>query len=233
MSKYFGIDLSAWNIITDYAALLNSAYKGMKISFAFLRAGYYDKLDNRFMEHYNGLSGKIPLGVYVYSYARTVAEAKREAAWVLDKIKGLKIEYPVVLDYEDLALFSPKLTRKEYTAICKAFMDEIRAAGYSAMLYANPSFLEYYADKSALAVYPLWLAHYVADGKQRDFGQKVWQFGTFSPSGTIGAVDANFAYEDLRSAKTSYTLTAKIPTDKRAAVATALGSCGITNYTFK
>lgn len=197
MIKNFGIDISKHQEVSDYDKLLASTYNGKKIKYAFLRLGWYDKLDIRFMEHYNGLSGKVYIGVYLYSYARSVEEAKREARWVLEQIKGLKIEFPVVFDYEDKAVLSPKLSRTEYTAICKAFLDEIRAAGYYAMLYANPSFLESYADKAALLKYPLWLAHYVPEGKQAQYGQKIWQFGTFSPEGVKGAVDANFAYEQI------------------------------------
>ena len=193
----FGIDLSAWNDVTDYDKLLNSTYNGKSIKFAFLRLGWYDKLDSRFMEHYNALSGRVCIGVYLYSYARTVEAARREARWLLGQVKGLKIEFPVVFDYEDSKCLTPRLSKAEYTAICKAFLDEVRAAGYYAMLYANPSFLESYADKAALLKYPLWLAHYVPEGKQAQYGQKIWQFGTFRPEGVKGAVDANFAYEQI------------------------------------
>ena len=195
--KNFGIDLSYANKITDYNKLLSSTYKGNRIKYAILRLGYIGKVDDRFAEHYAALSGRIPLGVYLYSYARTADEARKEARWVLDQIKDLKIEFPVVFDYEDSKVLSPKLSRSEYTAICKAFLDEIRAAGYYAMMYCNPNFLESCADKAELLKYPLWLAHYTADGKQRQYGQKVWQFGTFRPKGAVGAIDGNFAYEQL------------------------------------
>ena len=135
--------------------------------------------------------------MYIYSYARSADEARAEARWVLDQIKELKIDFPVVFDYEDSSLLTPKLSQQEYTAICRAFLDEIQSAGYFAMMYCNPNFLENYADKSELLKYPLWLAHYVPDGKQRLYGQKVWQFGTFKPAGAVGEIDANFAYEQL------------------------------------
>ncbi len=195
--KNFGIDLSYANKITDYNKLLSSTYKGNKIKYAILRLGYIGKVDDRFAEHYAALSGRIPLGVYLYSYARTADEACREARWALDQIRDLKIEFPVMFDYEDGSVLSPKLSRSEYTAICKAFLDEIRAAGYYAMMYCNPNFLESCADKAELLKYPLWLAHYVDDGKQRQYGQKVWQFGTFKPKGAVSAIDGNFAYEQL------------------------------------
>lgn len=110
---------------------------------------------------------------------------------------GVTIRFPVVFDYEDSKCLTPKLTKAEYTAICKTFLDEIRAAGYYAMLYCNKSFLEIYADKAALLTYPLWLAHYVPEGRQAQYGQKIWQFGKFRPEGAVGDVDGNFAYEQL------------------------------------
>lgn len=196
-TELFGIDLSYANKITDYKKLLASTYGGRKISFAFLRIGYPGKVDTRFFEHYNALSGKVKLGVYFYSLARSVEEARAEARFVLDKIKGLKLEYPVVFDYEDKRVLSPKLSKGEYTAICSAFLAEIKAGGYYAMLYSNPSFLESYADKGVLLKNPLWLAHYTANGKQRQYGQQVWQFGTFRSAGAVGKVDGNIAYCDL------------------------------------
>ena len=195
--KNFGIDLSYANQITDYSKLLASSYNGYKIKYAILRLGYIGKVDTRFAEHYAALSGKIPLGVYVYSYARTPEAAREEAQWALKQIKELNIEFPVIFDYEDSKVLSPKLSKAKYTAICKAFLDEIKAAGYYAMMYCNPSFIEMYADKAELLKYPLWLAHYTNDGKQKQYGQKMWQFGTFQPAGSIGEVDGNFAYERL------------------------------------
>ena len=195
--KNFGIDLSYANAITDYDKLLASTYNGKKIKYAFLRLGYLNKVDTRFMTHYNALSGKIYIGVYMYSFARSVEDAHKEARWVLDHIKDLKIDFPVVFDYEDLKVLEPKLSRTEYTNICKAFLDDIQSAGYYAMMYSNPNFLNYYANKSELLKYPLWLANYVAEGKEAQYGQKIWQFGTFKPNGAIGEVDGNYAYEQL------------------------------------
>ena len=71
--KNFGIDLSYANQITDYSKLLASTYNGYKIKYTILRLGYINKVDTRFVEHYAALSGKIPLGVYVYSYTRSGA----------------------------------------------------------------------------------------------------------------------------------------------------------------
>lgn len=195
--KNFGIDLSAHNVIDDYDRLLAHDEGGRRIKFAFLRLGYKGKRDALVDAHYAGLHGRIPLGFYVYSYARTPAEARSEALWAIEQLDGMTAEFPIVFDYEDASVLTPRLTRAEYTAVCKAFLDEVREAGYYAMLYCNPAFLEGCADKDELLKYPLWLAHYVEDGRQRQYGQRVWQFGTIRPEGARGAVDANFAYEQL------------------------------------
>ena len=199
--KNFGVDISYWNSITDYNAFLESTYNGMKIKYAFLRLGYIrdgkEKPDASFKKHYNNLVGKIPLGVYIYSFAKTIEEAKEEARWVLRQIKTLNIEFPVVFDYEDSSLLNLKLSKHQYTDICKAFLDEIQKNNYYAMMYCNPSFIECNVYKDELLKYPLWLAHYVPEGKQSQYGQKIWQFGTFKPKGQTGEIDANFAYEQL------------------------------------
>lgn len=199
--KNFGVDISYWNNITDYNAFLGATYNGMKIKYAFLRIGYIyngkEKVDTLFKKHYDNLNGKIPLGVYVYSYAKTVDEAKAEARWVLKQIKGLNIEFPIVFDYEDSSLLNLKLSKRKYTDICKAFLDEVQNANYYAMMYCNPSFLECNVYKDEILKYPLWLAHYVSEGRQSQYGQKIWQFGTFKPKGTLGEMDANYAYEQI------------------------------------
>lgn len=240
--KNFGVDLSAWNDIYDYDDFLKSTYDGHPIKYAFLRIGYRGKRDVLFDKHYNALHGRVYIGVYVYSYARTPADARAEAEWVIENLHGYDINFPVVFDYEDVTVLHPKMTARKYTETIGAFMDTINAAGYYAMLYCNPNFIENYADKTALIKYPLWLSHYVPDGKQRQYGQFVWQFGTFRPAGTNGTVDGNFAYKQLGKIirengynnPKRYTLTARNLTEKqRAELTDVLERFGIDNYTFE
>lgn len=199
--KNFGVDLSYCNNITDYNVFLKSTYNGLKCKYAFLRIGYIyngvEKKDKLFEKHYKNLVGKIPLGIYIYSYATTVDEAKKEAKWVLEQIKDLEIQFPVVFDYEDSYMLNLKLTKRQYTDICKAFLDEIQKNNYYAMLYCNPNLLNNYLYKEELSNYPLWLAHYTTEGNEAKMGQAIWQFGTYKPSGAIGEIDANYCYRQL------------------------------------
>ena len=86
-----------------------------------------------FPQQFEGVSK--PYGLYHYSYATTPDEAVKEAKFFLRVISGLKPEYPVVFDLEDPS--QAKLGKSTLTAIAKAFLSTVQAAGYYAMLYTN------------------------------------------------------------------------------------------------
>lgn len=52
--------------------------------------------DKLFDEHYKGCKASgIKVGVYLWSYATTPAEALVEANWVLEQLRNYDIDYPV------------------------------------------------------------------------------------------------------------------------------------------
>lgn len=191
MAKYFGVDLSKWNSVSDYDKLAEES------KFAMIRLAAGKEKDEKFMTHYIGCKkAGMYVGVYVYSLALTADEARAEAKNALELVSGLVIDYPIAFDYEDKRLIDAGLSKSRYTAVCRAFLSAIRRANYFPILYTNPDWLEYRLDKTALTRdYELWLAHWVADGKQRDYGQTMWQFGTTRIDGVNGDVDGNYAYK--------------------------------------
>ena len=77
------------------------------IDFAILRLGYrgYEsnliKEDERFDEYLNGAENAgLDVGVYFYSHAKSTAEATEEADFVISRLEGKDITYPVVFDWE-------------------------------------------------------------------------------------------------------------------------------------
>jgi hypothetical protein len=64
--------------------------------------------DGRFDENIGGAldCGGLDVGVYFFSQAVTAEEAEEEAEFVLDRLKGYDISYPVVFDWEVLGLSS-------------------------------------------------------------------------------------------------------------------------------
>ncbi len=136
----------------------------------------------------------LKVGVYHYLYAETVAEAKKEAKFFIETIAPYQITYPVVLDVEEQS--QANLGKKKITQIVKAFLDEVKAAGYYAMLYSNKTWLTQYLDVGQLSEYEIWLAQWnTVPTYQGDFG--IWQYSCKGiVSGIDGYVDLNLSYKN-------------------------------------
>ena len=94
-SGILGIDVS------EHQGNINwSHVKTDGVKFALIRAGYGKELsqkDSQFENNYVGCkSNGVPCGVYWFSYAESVAEAKQEAQVCLQIIKGKTFEYEIV-----------------------------------------------------------------------------------------------------------------------------------------
>ncbi len=68
-----------------------------------------------------------------------------------------------------------------------SFCDTIIKSGYSAGVYANHTWLNYYIDGAGLGKkYPIWLAHYTSNTNY-DQRMDMWQY---SGSGTVSGISA-------------------------------------------
>ncbi|MBR6472448.1 MAG: glycoside hydrolase family 25 protein [Firmicutes bacterium] len=139
------------------------------IDMAMIRLGYRGyssgllNLDEYFEQNIQGArDAGLEYGVYFFSQAVSVEEAREEAQFVIENIKGRKVTGPVAFDMEPIkgADRISYLTVEEKTAIADAFLSYIEKKGYTAMLYGNPKWLKNEVDLSRLTNYPLWLAHY-------------------------------------------------------------------------
>lgn len=188
-----GIDVSKWNGKIDFQKVKNDG-----TDFVIIREGYgkkdpkqVDKLFHRNIQEAQKVG--LPVGVYHYSYADSVSDAKAEAEFCLENIQGYKIEYPIVLDVEDRTMLS--LSNRQRTDICKAFCEGIEKAGYYVMIYCNLNWYKNYLYSEKLKKYDLWLAQWDVAAPSVECG--IWQKtdkGTID--GIIGNVDLNIAYKD-------------------------------------
>ena len=192
-----GIDVSYHQGAIDWGKVKLSG-----IEFAMLRAsrGYISEakpMAQDVMFEYNvtqATAYNINVGVYHYLYADTVAEARKEAQFLLKTIEPYQITYPVVLDVEEQ--YQADLGKTKLTAICKAFLEEIENAGYYAMIYSNKTWLTTYLDMNELKNYDVWLAQWnTVPTYKGNFG--MWQYSSKGiVSGIDGYVDLNIAYKD-------------------------------------
>ena len=207
------IDVSSHNGSTiDWTKVKNDG-----IEYAIIRVGFtgYTKskhslnYDTYYKRNITGaINAGIPVGVYWYSQALNESEAKAEANKLLSAIKGYDIELPVYFDYEfagrsegrlDSAWSTGELNKTKMTANTRAFCETVKAAGYTAGVYANAYFLNTNIDGAGLASsYPIWLAHYTTQSNYNG-DYDMWQYtDTGKVNGINDTVDCNFLYNKTK-----------------------------------
>jgi len=158
--KVTAIDVSYCQTNVDYNKVKNSG-----IDAVIIRAGFgketYQK-DSEFETHYrNAKKAGLAVGVYWYSYAYSVAEAKQEAKVCLACIKGKTLELPVYYDLEESG--QTRLGMSALTNIAIAFCDAIKSGGYRAGVYSNLNWLNNHLDYERLrSKYSIWLAQWLS-----------------------------------------------------------------------
>ena len=132
------------------------------------------------------------VGVYFFSQAVSVQEAREEADYAVQLLQGHTLQYPVFFDWEPS--LSPDertygLENGEIGDYARTFCQTVEAAGYKSGLYFNSiqGYLHY--DLSAFEDVCLWLAEYdTVPEFYYDF--QLWQYScSGSVQGIEGAVD--------------------------------------------
>ena len=190
------IDVSKWQGTINWATVKNAG-----VNHAMIRAGYgnsvrqTDPLFKRNAAQCIALG--IDWGVYWYSYATSPEMARQEARCCLQTIKGLKPTMPVAYDIE----YEPgilALNNAQRTAMVKAFLEEVEAAGYYGILYASTDFIRNRLNWQELAQYDVWAAQYGSRCTcPLPFG--IWQYSSSNPLGIPGygkSLDCNHVYKD-------------------------------------
>ena len=194
--KYNGIDVSKWQGRIDWPLV-----KGDGVQFAMIRSsfGWGDgNEDLHFETNYeNATKVGIPVGAYHYSYARTPAEAVKEAEFCHSVIKGKTFEYPIAYDLEESGVAT--LGKERVSEIAKAFCEKMESYGYYVCIYANKHWLENYFTDEIFEKYDIWLAQW---GNKPSFNKTygIWQKSSKGRvAGIQGYVDLNESYKHYPS----------------------------------
>ena len=190
-----GIDVSKHNGNIDWAKVKNAG-----IEFAILRIGYgmyENQKDAQFENNYKGTTNNgIPVGVYLYSYSKSVAEAEKEADVCLKWLANRKLQLPVYFDIEDKS--QQNLGKSTLDAMCRAFCNKIEKAGYWAGIYANKYWSTSIISGAELAKrYTYWVAQY-SDKCTYNGNYAIWQYTSDGKvNGIGGRVDMNNMVHDI------------------------------------
>lgn len=194
-----GIDVSQWQGNIDWEKV-----KLAGAEFAIIRMGYqkgYDGgnvIDPYFIKNItNAKKAGLKVGIYYYSYAKRVEEAKTQAEWVADNLKNYEIDLPVAFDWESWSSFvTCNMSFYDINQVAHTYCNTLKEHGYQASLYSSKNYLEkiWYPEEFD----NVWLAHYTSqtnyDGKYH-----MWQFcNTGKIDGINGDVDIDVLYENTK-----------------------------------
>lgn len=176
MPEIKGIDVSRWNGKIDWKTVANYG-----MGFAILRITEKGNIiDSTFEPNYKGcIENKIPVGVYKYSYATTIAQIKNEANVVIKTLNKRKLDYPVFLDIEDKC--QENLSDNLMMKMIEAFRAIIVKAGYKFGIYCGYSWYQYQLPEGAKK-YDCWVARY----PNNDTGELQERLRVPASTGVIG-----------------------------------------------
>ena len=214
-----GVDVSYYQGKIDWGKA-----KADGVEFAIIRGGYRgwgekgNLKEDPYFDTYmkDAIEAGVEVGVYIYSQATDVEEAKEEAQFLLDMVGDYEITLPLVLDFEFAsngvgrlwqAYKDKKLDKTSAAELCQAFCDTVEAAGYKGMVYVNPDMAKNYLDVTDLEC--IWLAHYTGtkeEYRDEETGKfpasyyageyEFWQCASKGKvDGIAGNVDINFWFK--------------------------------------
>lgn len=191
-----GLDLSKWQDEVDFSKL-----KEQGVEFVMLKVGGQKEINGEFIidpKFYENIeqaqANDMKVGVYFYSYAKTEKEARKQAKWLISKIKDYHLELPIAFDWENWNQYTTfHISFHTLNNIASVFMKEVEESGYDSMLYSSKYYLEtiWYSEE-----YTNWLAYYT---KNNDYANthKMWQLcNNGKIDGITGYVDIDVMYID-------------------------------------
>lgn len=198
------IDISAWQGVVSVATFQKMRgsipYIIIRTSYTTQRGFnlYKDKVFEQNIK--NAYKAGIKIGGYHYSQATTLAEAKKEAEYVVKVLAPFKayVTLPVAFDWEfggRLSAYVAKQLGKEGCGkLCDGFGNIIKKAGYKCMVYANLSTLNAYLPSDLYKRWPIWVAQYNSKCNYKH-PHVAWQYTSSGKvSGISGRIDMNWWY---------------------------------------
>lgn len=190
-----GIDVS------HHQGVINWDKVKSQIDYAILSVGYGDNIPTQDDEQFHRNAKEcvrlgLPFGVYIYSYATSLEQAKSEANHVLRMIRGYKLNYPIYYDLEDSET-TGKCSNKLIADMAELFCNIIEKEKYWVGIYANTYWFTNKLTDKRFNRWTRWVAQYnnncTYQGKY-----DMWQYSSLGVvSGIKGNVDMNYSYKDF------------------------------------
>lgn len=195
-----GIDVSAYNGDIDWEKVKNSG-----IDFAMIRVGgrgygesgvlYTD--EKALSNIQNAKAAGLKTGAYFFSQAITPEEAKEEANYCMDLLKGISLDMPLAYDWEEIKEDSARtdnLSDETLTLCARTFCEQVETGGYTPMIYAKTENVYRRYDLKRLSGQDFWIAEYACPPSVLE-GYRMWQYSESAViDGISGTVDLNLYF---------------------------------------
>lgn len=185
---YKVIDVSDWQSKIDWKKVKADGVVG-----AIIRYADGDTLDKRFKENMkNAKAAELHIGSYIFSRAKTKAQAEAEATRLYKACKPYAPDMPLYIDLEVSSL------SKYANTVAQAFLNKIAKLGGRGGVYANLNWWNNYLADTAknYSASAFWIAQYndTMDYKPKSV-MGMWQYSSSGKvSGISGKVDMNKCY---------------------------------------
>lgn len=186
--SYKFIDVSDWQSQIDWAKVKADGIVG-----AIIRYADGTTLDKRFAENMkNAKANELHIGSYIFSRAKTKAEAEKEAERLFNACRDYEPDMPLYIDLEAAALAQYADT------VAEAFLVKMKALGARGGVYANLNWWNNYLKGTAknYSSNAFWIAQYnsTMDYKPASV-MGMWQYSSSgSVNGISGKVDMDICY---------------------------------------
>ena len=194
-----GIDVSYANLSIDWSEVKKSG-----IEFAILRSTFgsesESQIDSRYYQNATGcVKNNIPFATYHFAYFVNEKTAKDEADFAIKKANEYKkyVKFIVLDVEEDSVRYAKNMGyNPDWTACSIAFMERIKSAGYTPVLYSNYNWLKSVFDYNKIKDYKLWYA--APDAIKPAYTCAIWQYSWKGKvNGINGDVDMNYLYDEM------------------------------------
>lgn len=200
VTLHLGVDVSKFQGEIDWQKVKND-----DIEYAYIRLGYrgYESgkivTDEKYEDNIQGCNDVgLDCGVYFFTEAKTKAEGREEADFVLENLGEYHIELPIVIDVEQSSNVNKSrtknLSKEDRTEAVIGFCERIKEAGYTPMIYGNLKSLMIMTDITKLEDYDKWFAYYHYP-LRFPYKAKIWQYTSAgSVDGIKGEADLNVMF---------------------------------------
>ena len=199
--KKFGIDISKWQGNFDFKKAIKEG-----VTFAIIKGGGGDNglyTDVKFETNYaEAKKNNIPVGVYWFSRALSVDEAKAEADYFYRNVLRKKqFELPIFIDVEHQSMLA--LGKDKLTEIVNVWCETLETLGFWVGIYSTVYAFSAYMNDKDLERYTHWVAQWAEECTYpTPEVMGIWQFGgetNLIRKNTVADVvcDQNYMYRDF------------------------------------